>query len=158
MLCSTVLTKCFTGLLLNTYFMKKPSLTVDTFEDIDSNPGLSIAGRVGLRELKFLKPDLYLTLNQRLIEYENRLNVNTNSYNDIVNRDIVRDIIDRKAVLIVNSKQTNILKSLYPESNLMESETKYSLLHRFCYVTKNAPNFRLIYRKYEFFFNYSERK
>ena len=74
LLSTTVLTKCFTSLLLGTFFKTKPSLTVETLEDIVSNPEINVIGRNTINELKSFYPEIYENIHKRNIDYEKQLN------------------------------------------------------------------------------------
>ena len=149
-ICSTILTKCFTSFLLNIYFIQNPSLFVETLEDIISKPNLFIAGRVGLKEISTTKPKIYEILFKRLLVYEKSLNINTQNFMGMRDQRIQRDVLKRKAVFIVNTMQAQVLKNVNPFEPIMDSPKKYNLLLRFSFVTKNAQNFTQIYRMYAF--------
>ena len=104
-LCSTILIKCFTGLLLNTYFIRNPTLTANTLEDIVYNPDISVAGKFSLAEIKSSRPELFEILKQKVIDYENKLGVNTlENANSIFNQKLINDVMNRKAVILVSLK------------------------------------------------------
>ena len=67
--CSTILTKCFTGLLLKTYFLQKPSLTVNSLEDLVNKPNISVTGKYSLKLIKLFKPEFYEILIKKLEDY-----------------------------------------------------------------------------------------
>ena len=150
LVCLTILTKCFTSILLNTYFIKKETLTAETLQDIVDNPGLCVAGRRSLRYIQSIKPDIFEKLFDRVIDYENSLNINSDkNMNDLTSPFLWEDIINRKAVAIVDSNSAEIFKNFYPDSKIMESEYKYNHFFSFSYVTKNVRNFTEIYKMYE---------
>ena len=64
-----ILNKAFISLLLKTFFKVKPTLTVDTLDDIVSNPGLQISGRKTLEEIKLFKPGIYDEFEKRIKLY-----------------------------------------------------------------------------------------
>ena len=150
LVCLTILTKCFTSILLNTYFIKKETLTAETLQDIVDNPGLCVAGRRGLRYIQSIKPEIFEKLFDRVVDYENSLNIITDKNpNDLTNPFLWEDIINRKAVAILGSRETEVLKNLYPDSKIIESKHKYNHFFSFSYVTKNVRNFTEIYKMYE---------
>ena len=150
LVCSTIFTKCFTSQLLKTYFVKKESLTAETFQDIIDNPDLYVAGRRGLRYIQSIKPEIFEKLFHRVIDYENSLNINSDkSLNDLLNSRLWEHISNGKAVAIVGSYEVQFFKNLYPDSKIMESEHKYNHFFSFTYVTKSVRNFTEIYRLYE---------
>ena len=144
-LCASVLTKCFTSLLLNVYFIKIPSLTVETLEDIVFKPKLWVAGRPGLNEIKISKPDIYKALYNRIIEYENKLGINTESLMQVMNEQIAKDVANRKAVMLLFSNQVKFYQNYHPGLNLMGSSTKYNPVIRFIYVNNLTPNHKRIH-------------
>ena len=146
----TILTKCLTSLLINTYFIQNPSLTVETLEDIISKPDLFIAGRNGLKEISTTKPKIYEILFKRLLDYEKSLNISTDNFAGYTDKRIIKDVIKRKAVFMVNSVHAQLLKNINPFDPIMKSPNKYNLLFRFCFVPKTAQNYTKIYKKYAF--------
>ena len=150
LVCLTILTKCFTSVLLNTYFIKKETLTAETFQDIIDKPGLGVAGRRGLRYIQSIKPEIFEKLFDKVVYYENSININTDKNpNDLLNPRLMEDIFNRKSVAIVSSREVEIIKNLYPYTKMMESEHKYNHIFSFSYVTKNVRNFTEIYKMYE---------
>ena len=128
----TIPTKCFTSVLRNTYFIKKETLTAETIQDIIDKPGLCVAGRRGLRYIQSIKPEIFEKLFHKVVDYENSLNINTDkNVNDLTNPFQWEDIIDRKAVAILGSSEAEVLKNLYPDSKIMESEYKYNHFFNF---------------------------
>ena len=146
LICSSILSKCFTSVLLNVYTIKIPSLTVQTLQDIVNNPQLSIAGYAGLKELEHFKPDIYKQLEKRLLDYHKRLGIDLYDIKAMSDRQLQRDLIARKSVVFLGTFATQMLKLKYRESNLMESEEKFSLLFKYSMVSKLFPNYKLVYR------------
>ena len=128
---STILSKCFTSVLLNVYTIKKPSLTVQALEDIVNNPNLLVAGDIGLKQLEPYRPDIFHALEMRVSSYQKRLNMKFDDKMAVIKDELIRDIISRKSVAIINTFATILLKLFYPEANLMESEQKYTQLFRY---------------------------
>ena len=115
----SILSKCFTSILLNTYFIKKETLTAETFQDIINNPDLYVAGRRGLRYIQSIKPEFFEKLFDRVIDYENSLNLNSDKgLEELLNPFLWKDIINRKAIVIVDFSDVNIFKNLYPDSKI----------------------------------------
>ena len=127
---------CFVSLLLKVYFIQKPTLTVHTLQDIVDDPDLKIVGRDGLNEIKSFKPDIYAMLNPRLKEYEDSLGIISGNPQQLVNNRLMKDVFDRKAVLIISSNIKKVLQNIYPYYNLQESEQNMNSLYRFSSVTK----------------------
>ena len=145
LICTTILAKCFTSLLLNTYFKSKPSLTVETVEDIANNPNLWVTGKRALLEIRSFKPKIYEILHKRLVEYESRYNISNTHFIDI-NAQVLNDIIERKAVQLMSTPEARTLKSLHPKINLMVSKYKYNLKMHFTYVSKSHPKSKQIFQ------------
>ena len=155
LVCLTILTKCFTSILLNTYFIKRETFTANTFQDIIDKPGISVAGRYSLRLIRSTKPEAYEKLFHRVIDYENSLKISDNDliFDLLLNPIFGEDIINRKAVAILGTREAEYLKNLYPDSKIMESENKYNHFFSFYYVTKNVRNFTEISKLYEIIMN-----
>ena len=136
------MTECFTSRLLNTYLIKKETLTVETIQNIFDNPGLSVTGRLALFEMKSTKPEVFKKLINRVEDYENRLDINThtNAF-DLLNPFLWEDLIKRKVVIIVGTPYVSGFKNLYQDLKVMEAKHKYNLLFGFSYVTKSVRNF-----------------
>ena len=143
-LSSTILAKCFTSLLLNTYFIRKPSLTVETLEDIVSNPGLSVSGKRSLIQIKSFKPEIYDILNKRLKEYESGLGIDSGSNpNAVLGKRVIQDVLNRKTVLMLTNYDTIIIKNFHPR--LMESQHKAITTFEFSYISKHHKYYTKIY-------------
>ena len=145
LICSTLLSKCFTSVLLNVYAIKKASLTVQTFEDIANNPDLLVAGYIGLKDLEPYRPDIFQALKDRVIDYHKRLKISLLDVKELVKKELIKDVISRKSVIITSSFTTEMLKLYYQDMNLMESEQKYSLLFRYSLVSKHFSKHKDIY-------------
>ena len=147
LLSTTVLTKCFTSLLLGTFFKTKPSLTVETLEDIVSNPKINVIGRESLKELKVFNPEFYEIIHKRNTDYENLLNVSDLNEGEVFQDiNMIKDVDQSKTVVLLNSLNAKSLKIFFHLNNLMESEHKYSQNFIYSYVTKSLPNYKQIYR------------
>ena len=147
LLCITVLTKCFTSLLLGTFFKTKPSLTVETLEDIVSNPKINVFGRESIKEIKLINPKIYEIIHKRSINYEKQLNVYGKKEIDMLKMSkLIKDIEERETVILFNSLNAKSVKIFLHLNNLMESEHKYSQHFIYTYVTKTLPNYKQIYR------------
>ena len=145
---TSILSKAFTSILLNTYFNSKPSLTVETLDDIINNPNLYIGGKNGAKHILERNSSVYRNIWERVIDYEKKMNVNSDNQNqqNLLNNRIVKDIYDRKAILMLTTFWTNMFKSLYRGFNLMESQNKYDLRFGYSYISKNHPNSEQIYK------------
>ena len=145
---TTILSKAFTSILLNTYYKLKPSLTVETLDDIINNPNLYIGGKTSAKQLQYRDSSVYKNIMKRVIDYENKMNINSDNRNRkiLLNIKIAKDIYDRKAILLLSTFWTNMVKSYFPGFNLMESKNKYDLLYGYSYISKNHPNSEQIYK------------
>ena len=144
---TNILTKCFTSLLLGTFFKTKPSLTVETLEDIASNPEINIIGRDSIEELKHFNPGIYEIIHKRNIDYEKQLNVIEKKEKVIYKMSkVIKDVSQRRTVILTNSLNAKSLKIFMHLNNLMESEHKYSQNFIYSYVSKSLTNYRQIYR------------
>ena len=144
-LCSFILTKCFTGLLLKTYFIHKPSLAINTLEDIVKDHGISVTGKISLNLLKLIKPDIFDILIKRLVFYENKLGINTEmrpiSFDNI---HVIKDIMNRKAVILAPLNLAENFELIHP--NIKMAENKYFLQFVYWYVLKSHPRSKKIYQ------------
>ena len=110
-----------------------------------------MAGRYSLRLIRSTKPEVFEKPFHRVIDYENSLNISDNDliFDLLLNPILGEDIIDRKAVAILGTREAEYLKNLYRDSKIMESENKYNHFFSFSYVTKNVRNFTEISKLYE---------
>jgi len=138
-----ILNKAFISLLLKTYFKVKPTLTVETLDDIVSNPDLLIAGKDFMKEIKLFRPDIYDTLKNRILKYEKELN--EKSSEDWLNI-LMKDVFNGKAVYLINSVTVEFNKHLYFDSNLISSPVKYCPNYIYYYVSKSYLHHKQIYR------------
>ena len=141
LLFSTILSKCFTSVLLGTFFKIKPTLTVETLEDLVSNPGIKIIGRESLDHFMSTKPKVYEILRKRLFvtNSEKILKI-------LLTPEVMNDMINRKAVLLHDSHQRKAIQSLFPEINYKESEHKYNQQIIYTYVSKDNTNYEKIFQ------------
>ena len=145
-ICSTILSLSFKSLLLRTYFERRPTLTVNTLDELISMPELSIAGRQSVNELKYLRPDLHKTLKDRVNRYETKMAINTRmSGKQLINEKLIKDMIERKAVFLTTTHSATLLKSIYTDSSLKESDNKYNAHYRYSYVHKECPHKEAIF-------------
>ena len=147
-LSATILSKAFTSILLETYFITKPSLTVETLDDIINKPKLSIGGRPGLKQISFMNPEIHKLLEPKVKEYENSMKINSdnNNQHSLLELKIVEDIYYRKVVLILDTFWSNMIKSMFSGFNLMESKNKYNLRYGFTTILKSHTFSEQIYR------------
>ena len=139
----TIMQMCFTSLLLGVYFLRKPTLTADTLEDLLANPKLRIGGYFAFKNLNNHKQDIYDKLEPRVREYDTSLKYELHQNRPIqylVDDSLVRDIINRKAVFMVDSYFGSLFQKLYPGANLMLSDYKYFEQYSYIYATKNIFN------------------
>ena len=140
-LCSQVLSLSFTSLLLRAYNTKSPSLTVETLEDIVSKPKLSIVGSRSVNEIKLYKPDIYESLISRVNQFEYKLGINEKANaRNLNNQSIIKDIVERKAVMIVATTIAQMIPNLNFKADLKASDTKYNSVIRYSYVSKGLPH------------------
>ena len=139
-LCSTILTFCFTSVLLNVYTIKIPSITVKNLEEIVKKPRLLVAGYTALLPLRSNRPDIFHALKDRVANYHNKLKMDL--YNERVlpeNLKLVHDIVQRKAVVLVPTFTVDMFKRFHRNSNLKESDEKLHVFFRFSLISKNIP-------------------
>ena len=145
LMASTLLLQFFTSVLLNVYTIKKPSLTVQTLEDIVNNPDLLVAGYKGLKEIEPYKLDLFDALEERVKNYHKTLKMSLYDIKELHKRELIKDIIARKSVLISSTFVTNMLKLFNPDANIMESEHKFFSLLKYGLVSKKFSKHKEIY-------------
>ena len=146
---SSCITRSFKSILLNTYYETKPSLTVNTLEDIINLPDLSISGSYNLDSIEHFKPELYNDLMKRTISYEKRMGIDYTIEEGILasySRNIIEEVVNRKGVIITNTYTTDMFKKMYPMYKLMESDVKYAQLFVYIVVHKNIPHYSQIYK------------
>ena len=144
---TSCITRSFKSILLNTYYMTKPSLTVNTLEDIVNRPDLSISGSFSLHSIKQFKPEFFDELLQRAISYETKMDINFKTPNGTLasySKSVVEKVVKRKAVIITNTYGTDLFKQMYPMYKLMESDIKYAQLFIYTVIHNNIPHYRRI--------------
>ena len=140
-LCSRILSLSFTSLMLRTFNTRSPSLTAETLEDIVSKRNLLVLGRRALNDINLYKPEIYDSLINRLKFYESKLGIVDNEdVRSLSKEPIIRDIVDRKAVLIVPTIFTVMIPSIFPGANLIASDTKYNSLIRYSYLSNGIAH------------------
>ena len=146
-ICSTILSLCFKSVLLRTYFDRKPLLTVHTLDDLVSKPELFISGRISVNEMKYFRPDLFDKWKDKVDTYEKTLGINTGKGGrNMMNERLIKDVIDRKTVLLTNTVSVRMLKWIYSDSSLKESDYKYIAIYRYSYVHKDCPHREAIFK------------
>lgn len=142
-LTASFITRAFQSILLNIYYKSKPELTVYTLEDIVDKPDLLIAGSEFLKNIEEIKPDIYKNIEPRVKSYEKEMDIDfktTGAINSAFYSDqVVRDVINRKAVLLVNSYQRKLFKIIYQNHLLLESDVKYGQTFLYSTVNKSIP-------------------
>ena len=133
---STTLTTCFTCLLRSTYFWKNPTVLVDSLQDIINNPALSVAGMKGLREIDEIKPSIYRNLRKRFRDYKRKMRIHARRIDALAKPEVISDVNEGKAVLILDSNHANRIQKLYPNYRLKQSKRKYKQRFAFSYVTR----------------------
>ena len=141
LLFSSILTRCFTSVLLGTFFKTKPTLTVETIEDLVSNPDIKLWGRDSLNFFKLSKPKIYEILYKRLIDKNSETFFKLSSKPEVIN-----DIKQRKAVILAYGSRFDIIKCMYFNVNLQVSRHKYNQQVYFTYISKEIANSKLIYQ------------
>jgi len=145
-----ILNKAFVSLLLKTFFKLKPTLTVETLDDIVSNPDLLIAGKDYIHEIKLFKPEIYDILERRITKYEEMLGIGglfERPLEEILNI-LMKDIFNRRAVYLVRTIRVEIAKKLYFDLNLMSSPVKYCQRFEYYYISKSYLHYKPIHRLY----------
>ena len=122
---------------------------MDTLEDIIDNPGLFICGSQGVDELKQFTPLIHSQLISRVKSYEEYLGIPNADPIHLVNDILMKDVFERKAVLILKTVFKDMIKIFYPHYNLEESQHKYNYLFRYSYVSRSHVKHKHIYRLYE---------
>ena len=100
-----VLSLSFTSILLRTFFIKTPQLTVNTLEELMADPNIQIAGRQGLRDIEQYNFTIYEALRYRVAEYEDILGINSelSPRNMSIESRLMTDIVNRKAVILAET-------------------------------------------------------
>ena len=145
--CTTILSKSFTSLLLRTYYIKIPSLTVETLEEIAYNQELNVLGSSAIKLLVESKPEIYSILKEKAVKYESEFpEIDFSDYKNLPNDKLIKDVINRKTTIITRGFAIEMLTRLYPESSLSISDTKFSQIFKYTFVTRNHTKSQLIYK------------
>ena len=146
---TSCITRSFKSILLNTYYKTKPSLTVNTLEELVNRPDLLISGSVNLNSIEKFKPEFYNELMQRAISYEKRIGIDYKTQEGTIalfSKGIVEEVVNRRGVIITNTYNINMFKKMYPVYNLMASDVKYAQLFIYTVVHKNILHYARINR------------
>ena len=143
---ASILTKAFTGLLLNTYFNQKLLPIVETIQDIYLNKEISIAAdskifidySKRIDEWNEFKSDILV----RIIEFENKSNYSPADYF----KDVFRKLINGKVVILMQSGKVREFEMWWKQekSYFETSSYKYSPNYSNYFVAKSNPIARLI--------------
>lgn len=150
-LSSFILTKSFSGLLLNIYFNMKSHSIVNNIEDIIDNKQLSMAGW-SLKYLNATKPDEYKILTQRVSEFKKNFKT---IFNETIDEEfgwksfegkkltILEQVEKGQTVLYLDSWGSDKIRLTNPGINLVEAEDKYSPNFHTLFISKR----NLLYEK-----------
>ena len=146
---TSCITRSFKSILLNTYYKTKPSLTVNTLEDVVNRPDLSISGSFNLDFINQFTPEVHNNLMQRAVSYETRMGIDYNTREGglaAYSNGVIQDVVNRKGVILTNSYGSDLYKKMYPMYKLMESNTKYAQSFAYTVIHKNIPYYSRIYK------------
>ena len=144
---TSCITRSYKSILLNTYFKTKPSLTVNTLEDIFNRPDLLISGSPNLESIKQVKPEFYEVLMQRAISYETQMGIDYQTQEGHLasfSKNVIEEVVNRHGLIIADTYGIDLFKKMYPMYKLMESDVKYSQIFLYSVVHKNISHYRRI--------------
>lgn len=137
LLISLILTKCFTSILLKTYFDPKCYLIVNSVDEILKTSELSIAGSESLIFINASKPKELSILMPRVLKYENELKATNKGWRKLIGSELVMSrVVSGQTVLFLDSYAAAYTRRLYPNSKLMSALDKYSPNYKALFISK----------------------
>jgi len=128
-LCATLLSKCFSSVILNTYFNINSKTIINSFDELLAQPEIGVYSIISKR-LRDYGPKMADILDERHAKYVKhvknegkRLNVNHNLL-------IMKDLLRGKAVYLIDSYMERNIKAEHPSLNLVVADDRrgYSYL------------------------------
>ena len=147
LIASSCITRSFKSILLKTYYKTKPSLTVNTLEDIVNRPDLSISGSFNLDGIKQFKPEVHRDLMRRAITYQTKMDIDYDTANGTLasySKNVIKEVVNGQGVIIANTYGVELFKKMYPMYKLMESDIKYAQIFVYSSIHKNIPYYNRI--------------
>ena len=140
-LSASILTKCFTSILLGIYSTQKPYPLVYTLQDIIDNKDIKIGGRHALNKLSLYNKDYYDLLDKRFITGKT-YNLPENFINSNViflNRNLIQDLLDGKVVMFYDSEYMDRVRNIYVKhwQLFSVSESKYMQMYMSYTMSRN---------------------
>ena len=135
LLFTNIITKCFTSLLLTSYFRQISVPLIETLEQLVEQDDIFIAANENTLEFiddseKFNKKQISL-LYQKKRKYKMRLEFDFNYILDIFDKKIFNDMVNGLSVILLNGFDADVFKAQYISENdkYFISDTKY--FHQF---------------------------
>ena len=141
---STVLTKSFSSLLLETYFNPKTYFRVNSIQEVKENTDLSVAGNSALFFLNGTKPEEYLSLASRACTYEKKWFGKCLKYEWrplTTNEDILYEVVSGETVLFLESYGSEVTQRHNPSLRLVTAPDKYSPNYITIFVPKKHTKY-----------------
>ena len=137
-----VITYIFSCSLLMSYIKPKPVKLVESINDVLNNSEIGIAGQFSIKKLshKIIDYQTMRALMERAWKYEGKMNlgqITTYPYYNFLTLDILKDMINGKGIVLVDSYMRKAMQDLYNEFNLVTASEKYSQNFEAYYVFKN---------------------
>ena len=138
---SLILSKSFAGLLLNTYFNIKPTLVVNTIEDIRNNKEMVPYGP--WRSLSFLSKSSNLDIDdiiERMKQFQK-----DNDLPELI--ELIENIVDGQTIAIYTSQQSRLLMEVFYsyKNRIFVSDHKYLPNYSVFFVHKNRKYTKIIH-------------
>lgn len=129
-----VFTYIFYCSLILSHIKAKPVMIVESIKDVLDNSQINVAGQFSIQKMGniFYQGKPY-NLIQRAQKYEKKMNlggISSNPNTNFINLNILKDMINGRTVVLVNSFLRLIMQDAYHEFNLVSAMGKYSQ----CYV------------------------
>ena len=136
---TTVLTKTFSSLLLNTYFRPKSVKVVNNLDELSSRKDLNIIGNdFSIYVLKFFKPE-FEQFYDKFVKLKDEFNKKFSDKTEFskLNKKL-NEVLRGESVYLDNSLIIYDLQVSYPESNLLTTEDKYFPFYLSHFVSKRV--------------------
>ena len=145
-ICSFILTKSFTGLLLNSYFNEEFVPFVNYLGDVYEKEELNIAGRLRIlnkfedsidKFSDFTPRDIL----RRIFKYQGKLNTEFIDEKDVFTPNIIENMIMRKTVILIDSNTGETILDIYSKYLSMFTVCKQAYLPQPGYLLAKKDHF-----------------
>ena len=134
-ICSFILTKSFTGLLLNSYYNEEFVPLINDLGDVYQNEKFSIAGRHEILQRFEHLIDNYSdytprNLLKRISKYESEVKSEFIHEKDVFSPRIIEDMIMGKSVILIDTNTVKSIVEIYSKYQNMFTVSKQAYLHQ----------------------------